>query len=130
MPEIVRVAWNEECEFRGVDGSALLRSLIHAYLMSDREPEQVLGYWLYKGRTYRLPKGNRNKFAEKALITNGSWRALLRRCQRRGCSASAMMRALVLEVLAGEHRAVQLIDARTMFDDEDRYHLGGSIGDS
>ena len=128
MPEIVKKDWREECEWRGVDPPALLRSCIHEYLLHDREPEQLLGYWFYKDRKRACSKKT-NEFNEKVLITHGAWRALRRRADRHGCASTAIMRALVLEVLAGQHRNVPLVDARTMYDDEDRYYLGDPVGD-
>jgi hypothetical protein len=83
---------------------------------------------VYRGREYRC-SAKVNEFQEKTLITHGAWRALRRRADRHGCAAAAILRALVLEVLDGEHRSVTLIDARVMYDDEDRYYLGDSVGD-
>ncbi len=128
MPQIVQKAWREECEWRGVESPALLRSCLHQYLMNDREPQQLIRRWVYQGREQPCSK-KKNEFHEKTLITNGAWRALRRRANRHGCAATAILRALVLEVLDGHHRDVPLIDARTMYDDEDRYYLGDSIGD-
>jgi hypothetical protein len=131
MPPVLHEAWREECEFRGVEGPALMRSLIHAYLLGTEEPTQVLRRWVYKGATHKLPDHkNRYKFRERCLIPHGAKRALMRRCHRRGVTMNGIIRTLVLEALAGQHRTVTLIDSRSMYDDEDRYHLGGSIGES
>jgi hypothetical protein len=131
MPEEIHKAWREECDFRGVDGSALMRSLIHAYLLGKEEPTQVLRQWVYRGKTYKLPdRNNRYKFRERCMIPHGAKRALMRRAHRRGSTISALMRALVLEAMAGKHRTLTLIESRSMYDDEDRYYLGGSIGES
>jgi len=126
MPDVIFRAWQEETEFRGVDGSVLLRSLIHAYLLDGREPENLLDHWLWNGQTYRVDyEGVRHRTAkrEQAKIPVGAWRALKLRATRLGVSRATIMRSLVLETLQGEHRTVRLVQPGIMFDDETRYYM-------
>lgn len=128
MPDAVYQEWLRHAEQRGVDESALLRSLLHAYLLGSYEPETVLGYWFWNGQTHRLPKGkDKNKHRARAMITLGARRALIRRAQRRNVASMALLRALVLEAFEGNFGRpglLPLIDARSMYDDEHRYYLG------
>lgn len=130
MPEPVFVAWKDYAERRGVDSQALLRSVLHHYLLGSAEPEHLLQRWVWKGRTLQVDERAWEKehkggypFRERALITNGARRALKRRAERKGASVAALMRGMVLDVLAGKHPRVKIIDARTMYDDEERYLL-------
>jgi hypothetical protein len=124
MPLEIHKAWKEECEFRGVEGSALLRALINDYLVKSREPERVLSHWVWRGRMHTVPRAGAGRQRECALLPGGAYRALKRRAARRGASLLALVRSLALEAMEGKHHAVPLVDARMMFDDEDRYYLG------
>jgi len=121
FPEEVYEVWKQECSARGVDGSALFRSLLHAYLRGSYEPYPLLNYWLWKGRRKPITKG----LVERALATHGARRALELRAQAQGCSSSAIMRGLVISTLERRYAqpgSIAIVDARTMFDDEGRYH--------
>ncbi len=136
MPAPLYRIWRDEADFRGIEPSALLRSLIHAYLLGSYEPKQVLRYWVYEGKTWitserAWEKKNKKGFAsrERALITLGAMRALRVRAHRRGHVPTAVVRALVIEVLDGKHRSMTIVDAQSMYDDETRYRTEpGAIG--
>lgn len=120
MPVEILAAWKDECEFRGIEGSAILRSLIHSYLLASYEPKCTTRFWYWKGRRYECGK-NATRLFERATIPTGAKRALTRRAARRGTSSVAIARGLALEVLEGKHRELALIDPMMMFDDESRY---------
>lgn len=129
FPREVFVAWKEEASVRGLEGSTILRSLLHAYLLGSHEPYPLLNYWLWKGRRRLIGKSQSGTaaFTERALATHGARRALERRAQRLGCSPSAVLRGLVIETLERRYAqpgSIAIVDARTMFDDEARYYLG------
>jgi len=120
MAEVVRKAWTVECEFRQVTGPVLLRSLIHSYLLGTREPTP-LAAWYYQG--VRHPSGGpeRHKHYERSTIPHGAKRALTRRAVAQGTIPMNVVRALVLEVLAGQHRQIRFVETSMMYDDESRY---------
>lgn len=132
MPKTLFERWIVHCEERGVQGSALLRSLIHGYLLGSQEPSQLTIYWVWQGRRLSAPErgwergkvGGAYPYRERALITQGARRALARRAAAIGCSYSAVVRGLVTDTLLGKHPNVRLVDARTMYDDENRYLSG------
>lgn len=130
MPQPVFKAWKDEAAYRGVDGRVLFRSLIHEYLLAPREPAELLDHWVWNGRAYRVGSTPFDRRAaagvdrEKTKLTVGAWRALKLRASRLGVTRSAIMRALVLETMRGEHRTLTLVQPGHMFDDETRYYLG------
>lgn len=115
--------WKDECEFRGIEGSVLLRSIIHAYLLSKYEPQDVLTGWRWKGKRYKTPQSQqRGKVGlERTVIPQGAKRALARRARRSGTTSTAIVRGLVLEALRGLHRVIPLVEPAMMWDDEGRY---------
>jgi len=125
MPEEVYAAWQEECHSRGIEGSVLLRSVVHAYLLGTNEPVKVLKRWIWNGKTIRATAWEKRRriarSRERAQITVGAKRALELRAQRHGSPRSALVRALVLDVIDRRWQGVQLVDAEMMYDDETRY---------
>ncbi|GAF79998.1 unnamed protein product [marine sediment metagenome] len=134
MPEAIHGAWKNEAGRRGLDGSALLRSMIHAYLLGSWEPSTVQKKWVWRGIGYeiapgswRRAHGSRYPFRERALITNAARRVLVRRGDRLGAKPTSVIRSLVLAAIEGEWAApgtIEIVDASGMYDDEDRYFLG------
>lgn len=123
-PRDVRDAWNEECVRRGVQGPTLLRSVIHAYLLGGREPDPAPS-WVLRGRL--VPDDRSTKLDERAVISHGAKHALMRRAAVRNTKSMRIVRALMMEVLRGEHMGVPLVSAGMMFEDETRYNLGDSV---
>jgi hypothetical protein len=131
MPEQVYRDWKHEAARRGVDSAALMRSIMHAYLLGSYEPGPLLRRWQYKGQDLTIPKkqweSTKGKgaypYKERSLVTWGSMRALRLRAERLGHRPTAIMRALILEILDGKFPHVRLIDAQSMFDDETRYRI-------
>jgi hypothetical protein len=134
FPEVVFYAWKAEAERRGLDGSALLRSAIHAYLIGSWEPEETTRYWVWRGIGYavrpgdwKAQHGTRYPFRERAAIPEGVRRALFRRADRRGIPTSVITRSLCLAIIDGTWGSpgtLKIVDSTTMFDDENRYYLG------
>jgi hypothetical protein len=129
MPEPIFKAWKSECEFRGIESSAVMRSLIHGYLLGSYEPTNVVRGWRWRGKRYTCQewtyerKGKRGgwPYRERSLITMGAKRALFLRAEARGTTVISITRALVLEFIDGKHQSLRVIDAQTMYDDVSRY---------
>jgi hypothetical protein len=132
MPEGVFVAWKNEAERRGLDGSALLRSMIHAYLLGSWEPPSLSKKWVWRGVGYKVnpaewkkAHGSRYPFRERALITNAAKRCLVRRGLIQGAQPSTILRALVLASIEGTWAtpgSIEIVDAANMYDDDKRYY--------
>ena len=128
MPEPIFKAWKAEAEVRGIESSALMRSLVHGYLLGSYEPANVIRGWRWRGkryfseeRTYERKHKKGYPYRERSLITMGAQRALKIRAERRGTTALAITRALVLECIDGKHAGIKIVDAQTMYDDVTRY---------
>lgn len=128
MPKVIHDEWKEECAFRVVESSTLLRSLIHHYLSTSYEPAETVRGWRRDGVRLLVPKAVEHENLERATVTQGAKRALHIRAQRRGATSIAVVRALVLETLAGGFRGLPLVETKRMYDDEKRYYLGGELG--
>ncbi len=131
FPEDIFRVWKLECERRSLDGSALMRSAIHGYLMGSWEPRELLKHWVWHGIGYSVQPAlyhkahhSRYPFRERASMPLGVKRALERRASRMGVTSSCIVRGLVLSIVNGEWGqpgTFQIVDGQTMFDDEDRY---------
>lgn len=125
MPRGIAKVWEAECQLRGVRGPALLRSLVHYYLLGAREPAPE-PTWRWEGRIY--PFDRDKDLEERATLPHGAKRALMRRANLQNVPASAVVRALMLEAMRGEHRRLPPLQAAQMFDDEARYNVGDFVG--
>lgn len=121
MPPEIWEAWKDECAFREIDGPALLRSIVHDYLLSSYEPKEPLRHWRFRGKLYFASRQTRNSARERAGIPMGAIRALNARAGKTGATAHGIMRSLMIEVLEGGYRGVRIVDAKSMYDDERRY---------
>jgi len=121
FPPPVFEAWRHECDRRGVHAATFLRSLIHYYLLSTREPEPLQD-WSWEGKLYRGYR--RERVDERAVIPHGAKRALLRRATLRGTRSTHIVRALILGAMRGEYQSVPLVTSGMMYDDESRYYTG------
>lgn len=124
MPREISKIWEGECRLRGVHGPAVMRSLIHFYLLGAREPAPE-PQWRWNGRFYALNR--KVDLEERATLPHGAKRALMHRSQLQNVPAACVVRALILEAMRGEHRRLPPIQAAQMFDDETRYNLGDSV---
>jgi hypothetical protein len=137
FPEAIHQEWLTQAKARGLKGSALLRSILNAYLMGSYEPKNVLKHWHWRGcswpcDTHRwgLEHDGPWPFTDRALLPQGARRALVIRARRIGASMTAVCRALVCETLDGKFGqpgVLEIVDAATMFDDESRYYLGPPV---
>jgi hypothetical protein len=127
--------WKAYAMHRGVDGSVLLRSIVHLYLMGTWEPRHMTEGWVYRGREYsaidpgvhRVDGTTKYPYVERALVTAGAYRALRRRAQALNIAVTGILRGLVVETMEqkfAKSGSMKLIAAREMWDDETRYYLG------
>lgn len=132
FPPDVFEQWKQESENRGVLGSVLMRSLVHAYLSGTFEPDTISRHWEYRGIVYQLPHvhnwakehGRRYPYRERTLIPNGARRALNHRANRLGVEPSILVKSLILLMMNNRWAhpgTIAMIDAANMYDDENRY---------
>lgn len=138
MPEKVFEDWHTWCELQQATSNALIRGILHVYLLGTWEPAWVSSHWRYKGQTLVVPVKEHLKqktqsawpCRERVLITRGAKDALSFRGNRTNARPTAIVRGLILELLEGRYKGVVPRDARSMFDDVHRYtrHLNSVPG--
>jgi hypothetical protein len=128
MPEEVFHVWHAWCEHQQATSNAIIRGIIHAYLLGQWEPAWVSSHWRYKGTTLSVPRRGYEEahkaawpFRERVLLTRGAKGALKLRAGRTHTTPTAIVRGLMLEILEGRYRQVIPRDARAMFEDAERY---------
>ena len=129
MPERIFNDWHSWCESQHAKSSALLRGIIHAYLLGSWEPAWVASFWRYRGETLPIQLREHRKqhgalawpWRERVLVTPGAKGALNLRAKVTATSPTAITRGLVIEILEGRYKNVLPRDAMSMFDDPLRY---------
>ncbi len=116
MPAPIGEEFQDWCDSHAMKPSVVIRALVQQYLCSTWEPAYRGQDWFFKGRMY--PRGGH---LERSLITQGAVLALCRRAKRVNVEPRALVRSLILELLEGRIRSLKPIDARSMWDDPDRY---------
>jgi hypothetical protein len=116
-PELYPI-WTLRCEEFGAQPSAVVRSLIHAYLLGSREPKLARG-WYWDGVYYAEER--KNAYWVAALISQGARYALQRRARSVGTTPHTIHRALCTEFMEGRWPKLTIVDAKTMWHDPDRY---------
>lgn len=127
MPEVVWRDWHLLAERRHLHPNAMMRGLLQDYLLGKTEPATIDVHWEYKGKRYLLNKRQWEEahhrawpFRERVFVTRGATEALGIRAKRIHQSRAAILRGLVLELLAGK-RMPRPLEARAMYDDPLRY---------
>lgn len=127
FPKPVWQDWEAYCKLRQLQHGVLLRSLIHTLLSGPDQPRWLGRGWVYRGHRLRMlssdAKGKKNwPYTAKTWITHGASRALVVRANVCGCTVTALMRGIVLELLEGRLERVLMASAvQAMWDDETRY---------
>lgn len=126
MPEKVFNDWHTWCESRKATSPALLRGILHAYLLGSWEPAWVQSLWRYRGENLPIQIRDQRKksewpWRERILLTPGAHGALRFRASCAGSWPAEIVRGLVLEILEGRYLNVIPRDAKSMFDDPERY---------
>jgi hypothetical protein len=128
FPERVYDDWLTWCELRAGRSTALIRGILHEYLLNTWEPEGTNSTWCYKGKLYVLNKRPWEEkhhrawpYRERIFVAVGAKHALHFRANRTNVSSTAILRGLVLEALEGKMDNIRPMDARSMFEDPLRY---------
>lgn len=135
FPEKIYDDWLTWCELRNGKSQALIRGLIHDYLLDTWEPEVLSSSWIYKNKVHvlgiRLWEEKHHAawpYRERIFVTVGAKQALHFRATRQNISSRALLRGLILEALEGRTANIRPVDARSMYDDPLRYskHMEGT----
>lgn len=123
MPTVVYRAWQEILGTFKISSSALLRSLVHAFLLHPHRPERAQQAWHYQGQVYHLIGRSAITRRESACtrVTRGAQIALDHHADAWSIPASAIMRGLVVDVLEGRKKRLKIVGYPELWGDPDRY---------
>lgn len=119
------LAWQRHIHAWGIDSSQLIRALVYAYLTGSYEPprERMSRYWIWEGKHVKTVNG----LFVQAVIKYGAYLALEERARRLDHTVSALIRALMLENMAGnfgQRGVLTIMDLRSMPEDPEYYLKG------
>lgn len=126
MPEEIHGRWAVESKRRGITAAVLFRSAVHRFLSFPDPPvHPTVSVWMVDGAACSLPwkPPARWPFWVNAYITRGAKEALTRRARAYGCPEFALLRAIMLDTLAGhlDKKLIYLTTVDGMWDDPQRY---------
>lgn len=122
VPEEVLKVLRDYARLRSLTMDTMLRSVVHDLLMSPTLPETRGQGWFVWGQRFTIR--HERPLLAKAWITHGAHRALQRRAQFSGSSASGLVRAVIIDILEGRRSEFQIIAGpAAMWDDETRYFV-------
>lgn len=126
MPAPVYAHWQSYCRTLGVAPAAILRSLIHGFLMTGQKPTTMTPHWRYRGEIYRLNRTIRSITPNSPTrITRGAQQVLDEYAELWGVRASFIVRGLVVDLLEGRTRALQIVAYPELWGDPNRYTRPG-----
>jgi hypothetical protein len=117
LPDAAADAWKALADRLHMRPSMALRTLVHEYLLGAEEPLHRDVRWVVEGH---LVSGPERHWLQPG-VTQGAMSALSTRAQRLGLSVRDLLRALVVDALAGRRRIGAPIQRASMYDDPKRY---------
>jgi hypothetical protein len=129
MPKVAFDDWKEYCTLRGLESAVILRSAVHSVLTSPTNPRWLGHGWFYKGRREVMFGYNeyskRHKGWPYGAVTDlpmGVRQALERRAVASRCTATALVRGQIIELLEGRlTRLIIISTTQQLYEDPDRY---------
>lgn len=118
-PEIYR-AWNDALNVLQIRSSALLRSLLHHFLLSGApRPTSLKKAWYYRGQIYQLKKHKNIQLETR--VTLGAQTALDHHAAEWGVHGMAILRGIVTDMLEGHVKRLRIVAYSELWGDPDRY---------
>lgn len=122
MPAVVREDWMRYCEALRVSPAIVLRSLIHQFLLTGNRPSTMTAAWHYRGAVHSLSRAVRSVSPNSPTrITRGAQQVLDEYADLWGVRPSAIVRGLVIDMLEGRTRALQIVSYSELWGDPARY---------
>lgn len=119
MPPEIRKAWLEYVAVLQITSSALLRSLVHHFLLTGDRPQSISRSWKYRGQVYKIKLSGNAEVS--ASITLGADVALSHYAALWGVKAMAILRGLVTDLLEGRVKKLRIVAFSELWGDPDRY---------
>lgn len=123
MPDVIYAAWQQTLTALQVQAGALLRSLIHHFLLMPLKPRHLSKEWVYQGKIYRSvgTLNQRNLGSTPTRITRGARAALDVHAAGLNVKTASLLRGLVTDFLEGRVQKMKIISFPEMWGDKDRY---------
>lgn len=122
MPPPIYKDWSEYCQTLRVKPAAVLRSLIHEFLLTGNKPTTMTHEWRYRGSVYQLEsRFKRSVPSAPTRITLGAQQVLDEYADHWSVKATAIMRGLVVDLLEGRTRAMKIVAFPELWGDPARY---------
>lgn len=127
-PRTIHEEWVSRCAQLRLDGSAVLRTLIHRLLLSRETPRYAFELrWVCHGAVHELkaPKRGTWPYRIRARVSRGAKSALKIRSERLRTTETALVRAQIIEFL--ERRIARLphvVTSEQMHSNVNKYFLG------
>lgn len=120
VPPVILAAWRAWVGQLQVSGSALLRSLVHQFLLTGQRPVTLDHGWLYRGVTYRATE-EEHKTKVITRVTRGAQTALEHYADVWHVDATRIVRGLVIDLLEGRVQRLKIVAYGEMWGDPKRY---------
>jgi hypothetical protein len=118
-PEILK-AWKEYHTALRIASGALLRSLVHHFLLAGAPRPQVLTRsWRYQGQVYRIKE--RGNSEAVARVTLGALTALDHYAELWGVKPMCVVRGLMTDLLENRVTKLRIVGYGELWGDPDRY---------
>jgi hypothetical protein len=121
MPPAVHADWTFFCGALRIQPSAMLRSLIHDFLITKLRPRTTGSTWLYKGTLHRIKPSQR--LHAKTRITRGAQIALDHYAEVWNVKATGIVRGIITDCLRAGRLppGLRIIAFGAMWGDPARY---------
>lgn len=123
LPKVVYRDWAAYRKVLTLSNGAMLRSLVHHFLLDPKRPTTTDPSWHYRGGVYRITPedGSPPKLNICTRITRGAEAALDHHALGWDVSPSAVLRGLVIDLLEGRTTRLKIIGYRELWGDPARY---------
>ncbi len=120
MPKEIFRDWRQYCAALRITTSALLRSLVHHFLVAGGpRPKSISKGWHYRGAVLRITHSGFEDIS--ARITLGAEQALNHYAELWGVNSMAIVRGLVTDVLEGRVTKLRIVAFSELWGDPERY---------
>lgn len=120
MPPVILAAWRAWVSTLKISSSALIRSLVHHFLLSGQRPITIDHGWLYRGVTYRAT-GEEHDRKVITRVTRGARTALEHYADLWHVDVTRIVRGLMVDLLEGRVQRLKIVAYGEMWGDPKRY---------
>jgi hypothetical protein len=120
-PPAVHKDWLQYLKVIRISSGALLRSLVHHFLLDPIRPTTTTPSWHYRGEIYQLKISEGRLSSIPTRITRGAEVALDHHALLWNVSPTSVLRGLVIDLLEGRTKRLKIVGYSELWGDPDRY---------